>query len=121
MPDELRALTPAGIAAAGLLAGRIAAAEVRPAVVLTSPLVRTRQTAEIVGTALGVPVLVDTRLAPGATATDLRAAVAGLDGPVVTIGHQPDCSHIVEELTGGSRPFPPATCIELEVEPETAA
>ena len=115
-------LTPEGIAAAEALAGRLASAEPRPAVVLSSPLVRTRQTAAILGDALGARVLVDTRLAPGATAPGLLAALGGLTGPVVTVGHQPDCSAIVAELTGQAVVFPPAGSYAIELDlPDAAA
>jgi phosphohistidine phosphatase len=115
-PDELRTLTPAGIAAAEALAARLAASHDPPALVVTSPLLRARQTAEIVATALGVRLLVDARLAPGATSELLRAALTGVEGPVATVGHQPDCSEIVEALTAESPPFPPAGSVELELE-----
>lgn len=116
-PDELRPLSDAGVLAAGTLAEHLAGAAPRPTTVLCSPLVRTRQTAEIVAQALGVRPLVDTRLAPGATADDLRAALTGLTGPVVTVGHQPDCSEIVAALTGETVSFAPGATVALEVDP----
>ncbi len=87
---------------------------------LTSPLVRARETAQRVGDELDVPVLVDTRLAPGASLDGILAALHRLEGPVVAIGHQPDCSQIVEALTGTAALFPPAACVELEVDPGSA-
>jgi phosphohistidine phosphatase len=116
-PDELRQLTSAGALAAAALGTRLATEEPRPAVVLTSPLVRARQTAEILAEALEVRVLVDTRLAPGASAADLRAAVHGLEEPVVAVGHQPDCSEIAEVLTGERVGFAPGGVLALDVAP----
>lgn len=107
-PDDLRRLTPGGRNQARALAERLAHdAEVEA--VLTSPLLRARETAEVIARAAGVEPEVDERLAPGATAEDVRAAVAGRDGPVVVVGHQPDCGQIAAELSGGPEPaFPPA-------------
>jgi phosphohistidine phosphatase len=105
-PDELRTLTPAGHEQARRLGVRLRAEGVDPDAVLTSPLLRARETAA--GLGLGEPEPVEA-LAPGATADDVRAAVAGRGGTVVVVGHQPDCSRITAALRGGAEPpFPPA-------------
>lgn len=116
-PDHLRPLTPAGVVGAETLAQRLAGTGLTA--ILTSPLLRARQTAEIVGSALAIPVLVDTRLAPGATVASLESALDGLVGPVATVGHQPDCSEIAASVTGESIPFGPAAsaCLELDDRP----
>ena len=80
----------------------------RPPSWCTSPLLRARQTAEAIARASGAELRVDARLAPGATAADLRAAVGEGDLPVATVGHQPDCSEIAVALTGRDPGFPPA-------------
>jgi phosphohistidine phosphatase len=105
-PDELRTLTPAGHEQARQLGERLRVEGVQPDAVLTSPLLRARETAVDLG--LGEPEPVEA-LAPGATADDVRAAVAGRGGTVVVVGHQPDCSQITAALRGGAEPpFPPA-------------
>jgi phosphohistidine phosphatase len=115
-PDELRELTPAGEERAREVAMKLAADGVRPDVILTSPLVRARQTADELGRALGTPVEVDERLAPGATAEGLREAVAGRGQVVMAVGHQPDCGEIAAELTGGPPPdFPAAGVVAIEL------
>src|SRR5881409_2271314 len=76
-PDELRALTAAGRAQARELGSRLAADGVRPAAVLTSPLLRARETGEELARATGAPAQADERLKPGATAEDVRASSAG--------------------------------------------
>jgi phosphohistidine phosphatase SixA len=58
---------------------------------------------------------VDERLAPGATAEGLRAAVDSRGETVVTVGHQPDCGEIVLELTGREVRFEPAGVHEVEL------
>jgi phosphohistidine phosphatase len=115
-PDALRPLTSAGRAAARDLGARLAAERVRPAVVLTSPLLRARETAGELGRALGCGVEADERLAPGATAETLREAVADRGDEAVVVGHQPDCGRIAAALAGGPEPaFPPAGLAVLEL------
>jgi phosphohistidine phosphatase len=115
-PDDLRPLTPAGRAAARALGNRLAGEGVRADAVLTSPLLRARETAAELGRALGCEVEPDERLAPGATAAAVREAVAGRGATVVVVGHQPDCGEIAAELSGGPAPaFPPAGLAVLEL------
>ena len=114
-PDELRPLTPAGRKAAQALGARLAAR--RPQAVVSSPLLRARQTAEPIARAAGVEAAVDARIGPGATLESLREAVAALGDPVVAVAHQPDCGEIVLALTGETAPFPPGGVAELELEP----
>jgi phosphohistidine phosphatase len=112
-PDELRSLTPAGREAALALGERLAAAT--PDAVVSSPLLRARETAAPIARAAGVDAEVDERLAPGATADDVRAVVAGRGETIVTVGHQPDLSGIVFELTGREVPFRPGAAEEVEL------
>jgi phosphohistidine phosphatase len=105
-PDELRALTPAGHDQARRLGEQLRADGVHPDAVLTSPLLRARETAADLG--LGHPQPLD-ELAPGATAEAVKAAIAGRGETVVVVGHQPDCGRIAAALRGGAEPaFPPA-------------
>jgi phosphohistidine phosphatase len=105
-PDELRTLTPAGHEQARRLGEQLRADGLRPDAVLTSPLLRARETAA--GLGFGEPEPLNA-LGPGATAEDVRAAVGGRGETVVVVGHQPDCSRITAELRGGAEPpFPPA-------------
>jgi len=111
-PDELRSLTPAGREQARALAERLPRADV----VLSSPLLRARETAEPIARASGVPVEADARLAPGATAEDVRAAATGRGETVVVVGHQPDCGVVAAELTGEPAPaFAPGAAHEVEL------
>ena len=115
-PDALRPLTPAGRRQAHELGERLAAAEPRPETVLCSPLLRARETAAILGRALGLQPEPDDRLAPGATADGVRAAAAGRGGAVAVVGHQPDCGRVAAALAGGPEPaFPPAGVVEVEL------
>jgi phosphohistidine phosphatase SixA len=115
-PDELRPLTAHGKEQSRELGSRLAADGVHGVPVLTSPLLRARETAEGIAGAIGSTVVPDERLAPGATADDLRAAVEGHGEQVVAVGHQPDCGRIAAELTGGPEPpFPKAGMVAIEL------
>jgi len=115
-PDELRELTPAGRKQARELGRKLAADGVGPDVVLSSPLLRARQTAAEVARATGSTVERDERLAPGATVADVREAIAGRGGHVVVVGHQPDCGRIAAALTGGEEPsFPAAGVVVIDL------
>jgi phosphohistidine phosphatase len=112
-PDESRALTPEGRDEARRLAERLAGEEIDA--VLTSPMLRARETAAAIAAAAGVDPEADDRLAPGATADDVRAAVADRGDTVVVVGHQPDCGDVVLALTGRDVPFPPGGTAEVEL------
>jgi phosphohistidine phosphatase SixA len=110
-PDDLRPLTAAGRDAARKLGARLAAE--RPEAVLTSPLLRARETAAAIAGAAGLEAEADERLAPGATADDLRGAAGGRGATIVAVCHQPDCSEIVLALTGREVDFSPGAVVEV--------
>ncbi len=113
-PDELRPLAKKGRKQARDLGERFARSGADA--VLSSPLLRARETAEAIAKATGTTVVTDERLAPGATAADLRAAVEGRGERVVVIGHQPDFGRIAAAISGGPEPeFPTAGVFELDL------
>jgi phosphohistidine phosphatase SixA len=83
--------------------------------VLTSPLLRARETASAIAEASGLHAEADERLAPGATADDVRNATTGRGETVVAVGHQPDCSDIVLALTGREVRFAPGAFHEVRL------
>ena len=109
-PDELRALTPEGHEQARRLGERLRDEGIQPDAVLTSPLLRARETAQELG--FGGPQPLD-ELGPGATADDVRMAIAGRGETIVVVGHQPDCSRITAALRGGAEPAFPAAGAEI--------
>ena len=115
-PDALRELTPAGAAQAQALGKLLAALPEPPRHVLTSPLTRARETGAAIAGAVGVVARVENALAPGATAETLIEALGNVDGPVATVGHQPDCSEIARALTGLDPGFPVAGWAELDLD-----
>jgi len=118
-PDEARELTGKGHRQAQELGERLAALPDPPVVVLSSPLVRARQTAAAIAAAAGAALEIDPRLAPGATIVDLREALVGRPGPLATVGHQPDCSEIALAATGRDPGFSPGAMAQLELEPSS--
>ena len=112
-PDELRPLTPEGRVAARRLGETLAREE--PDAVLSSPLLRARETAEQIARAAGLEPEPHERLAPGATAEDVRAAIKGRGDTVVVVAHQPDCSAVVLALTGRETPFAPGAVHAMDV------
>lgn len=101
--DAPRALTEDGIVRMRLAAAGVAALGLGVDTILSSPLVRCRQTAEIVAAALGLPVSLDARLAPGMDLDGVEDLL--IEHPdakaALLCGHQPDLSRLVAALTAG--------------------
>lgn len=115
-PDELRPLTASGRRVAHELGRRLSADGVRPDSVLTSPLLRARQTGSELGRPFGIEPTPDDRLAPGASTADVLAAVSGRGADVVVVGHQPDCGVVAAALQGGPEPrLPPGGMVVIEL------
>lgn len=112
-PDELRPLTAEGRATARALGLELRA--VKLDAILSSPLLRARETAEAIARAVGVEAEVDERLAPGADGDVVRTIIEGKGESVVVVGHQPDCSEIVFVLTGRLEQFKPGELHVVEL------
>ncbi|MBN1909961.1 MAG: phosphohistidine phosphatase SixA [Pirellulales bacterium] len=105
--DCERPLTDKGVKRFAEVAGRLVERGVRPSLVATSPLVRCRQTAEILVDALGggVELVEKLELQPG---SDLETMVAWTDqltdehGEIAWVGHAPDVGRMVATLIGQS-------------------
>jgi phosphohistidine phosphatase len=112
-PDELRPLTPRGHEQARKLGERLRRELGEPDAIVSSPLLRARETALALG--LG-DAEADDRLAPGASAEAIRQVAGGRGETVVVVGHQPDCGRAAAALGGGSEPdFPPAGSCVVEL------
>jgi len=89
-------------------------------VVLTSPLMRAIQTAEIIASNLqNIPnVLRDNNLGTGSRTADLIDILNSLEFKnVVVVGHQPDLSYHINNFCGTGRfnlAFPPASLAKIE-------
>jgi len=99
--DALRPLSPKGTRQAERLARFLSANGFRPDRIVSSPKLRASQTASIVATAIGVPVAIDERLAEGFDLNRLDEIVGATDAArTVLVGHDPDFSSLLAELTG---------------------
>ena len=104
--DEARELTERGAAALRSAAALWRRLNLRPDMVISSPLARARQTADLFveGVGLRTPPLIDERLRPGAGWGELGRAMADHPGArrLMFVGHEPDLSSAVALLTGAS-------------------
>lgn len=102
-PDEERELTKEGVSNTRLTAQRLKQMGVRVDRLYSSPLLRARQTAEIVGAALGVNVEVRDEVGPGFSIHSVETLMRDLDreDSVMFVGHEPDFSTTITSLVGG--------------------
>lgn len=102
MADDERLLTDSGIAALRAAAPVWRRLNLRPDVILTSPLPRARQTADLFCEAIGGQPVSDDGLRPGATWGKMARAMAAHPDArrVLFVGHEPDLSSAISELSG---------------------
>jgi phosphohistidine phosphatase len=102
--DDARELTSGGEKALRKAAPLWRRLNLRPDVVLSSPLPRALQTAQLFCEAVGGEPIADDRLRPGADWGDLaRAMAAHADARrVMFVGHEPDLSAAVALLSGAA-------------------
>ena len=96
--DADRALTREGRKTMKRAARGMAGIGVRPGLILMSPLVRTRQTAEIIAEELeAVDLELCDLLAPGSDETTLTTLVErrSAEGSVMLVGHEPDMGELL--------------------------
>jgi phosphohistidine phosphatase len=76
-----------------------------PDLILASPFARARQTAEIVGAALGRAPDIAAALAPGCSLEHALALFDSYSWPrrLMLVSHEPDLSQLIGALTGGSQ------------------
>lgn len=107
LSDAERPLTEAGFAQARALAATLTALDARPEVIVASPLLRARQTAEVIRDGLCLPpelLLTCDHLEPGGRARRLSKFVRGLNrGSVAVVGHQPDLAEYLGWLIGSRK------------------
>ncbi len=101
-PDEQRALTDEGIARTKRAAQLFKPLGIKPDHIYTSPLVRAKQTAEIVGEVLGIEVEERAEVGPGFSIAAVETLTRELGNEeVLFVGHEPDFSTTITSLTGG--------------------
>ena len=107
--DAVRPLAPAGIRRARKAAAGLEKLTTRPQRLLTSPLVRAKQTAQILTDVAGWPAAKEVpELSPGEPALAVLELLAK-DGSrlIAVVGHQPGLGHLLAAclLGGGSLPI----------------
>ncbi len=101
-PDDERPLTKKGKKEMRRVAKFLRELEVRPAVILSSPLPRAWQTAEIAAEFLKVELREERELKKGFNAAKLRKMISRHAGEeLMLVGHEPDFSAVIRVLTGG--------------------
>jgi len=103
--DEQRPLTEAGLAKMKAEAKAIRRLELGITIVLTSPLIRARQTAESVAARLEVQPVEEPLLAPGFNAKRLSEILRRYPdvAELMLVGHEPDFSRTIAQIIGGGR------------------
>lgn len=103
--DSARPLSEKGVRQSESLGRHLARVGFETDAILSSPKLRALQTAEIVGKALGVKPTVDDRLAGSLDPRVVEALLedAGRPASAVIVGHDPDFSELLAELTGAPR------------------
>ena len=101
--DGERPLSPRGVQRARQAAAGLKRLTQCPVRVLTSPLLRARQSAEILTRCAGWPAAVPCLLlAPGGSPERLLALLAGLRGArIAVVGHQPDLGRLLAACLPG--------------------
>jgi phosphohistidine phosphatase len=109
-PDASRYLTTKGRLAFRKIARRVRKTGVAPAVIFTSPLLRSVQTAEILAERLKHegPVVVEKELSPGFDLRALRSLLAKAGNPTEAafVGHEPDLGDLAATLLAIPEGFP---------------
>ena len=106
-PDPERELTARGERQAFAAGTALARLGVEFDACYTSPKVRARQTAEMACKALGIEPVAEEALGAGFGRDDAVALLRahGEDARVLVVGHEPDFSQLVHDLTGGQVDF----------------
>ena len=101
--DDERPLTKHGKKEVREVAAFLKRAKARPDLIVTSPLPRASQTAEIAADRLKVKCREDKLLAPGFSRADLERLLKKYpEESLMIVGHEPDFTEVISELTGAT-------------------
>ena len=118
-PDEARPLSDKGEKQADRLGAFLAGVGFKPDAIITSPKLRAAQTAEIVAIHLGIQISFDDRLAGAFDVEALETLLRDAGDPVrpVVVGHDPDFSDVLAELSGATQlPMPKGALARIDNE-----
>jgi phosphohistidine phosphatase len=113
--DDDRPLTEEGIKKMRQVAAGLRRLEYIPEIILSSPLIRARQTADILLEKLGkgMEIKIMPSLAPSGIRGDLYQSMASYEKSLkslMLVGHQPSLGEIAGEIIGGT----PDCCVEIK-------
>ena len=117
--DAARPLSDKGEKQAERLGTFLAGIGFTPDAIISSPKLRAAQTAEIVAKHLGIQISFDDRLAGAFEVETLETLLGDAGDPVrpVVVGHDPDFSDVLAELSGASRlPMPKGALARVDIE-----
>src|SRR5437764_4978749 len=121
-PDDERPLTKRGKKEMREVAKFLARLKVRPTLIVTSPLPRASQTAEIAADYLKAKLRKDELLAPGFGSSKLRTVLKRHRARVLMlVGHEPDFTQGISELSGGSLKLSKAGVALVDLDAESGA
>src|SRR5215475_12113403 len=119
-PDDERPLTKRGKREMREVAKFLDRLKVRPDLIVTSPLPRALQTAEIAAEQLKAKVRQDEALEPGFGISELRTVLKRHRSKVsMLVGHEPDFSSVISALTGAFVKLSKAGVALIDIDPET--
>ena len=119
-PDDERPLTDFGKKEVRQVAKFLNRLKVKPGLIVTSPLPRALQTAEVAAEQLKTKLRQDEALEPGFGISELRTVLKRHRSKVLMlVGHEPDFSSVISALTGGFIKMPKAGVALIDIDPET--
>jgi phosphohistidine phosphatase len=119
-PDDERPLTKPGKREMRVVAKFLDRLKVRPDLIVTSPLPRAAQTAEIAADYLKAKVRKDESIAPGFNLSKLRTVLKRhRANTLMLVGHEPDFTNVISGLTGASLKLAKAGVAFVEVDPKS--
>lgn len=119
-PDDERPLTDFGkkeVRQVGKFLNRLG---VKPDLIVTSPLPRALQTAEVAAEVLKTKLRQDEALEPGFGISELGTVLKRHPSKVLMlVGHEPDFSSVISALTGAFVKLSKAGLVLIDIDPET--
>jgi len=119
-PDDERPLTDFGKKEVRQVAKFLNRLKVKPDLIVTSPLPRASQTAEVAAEQLKTKLRQDEALEPGFGISELSTVLKRHRSRVLMlVGHEPDFSSVISALTGGFIKMSKAGVALIDIDPET--
>src|SRR6476659_287205 len=119
-PDDERPLTDFGKKEVRQVAKFLNRLKVKPDLIVTSPLPRALQTAEVAAEQLKTKLRQDEALEPGFGISELCTVLKRHRSKILMlVGHEPDFSSVISALTGGFVKMSKAGVALIDLDPET--